>query len=99
MDTGHRLEAFVYLELRRRGYEVSIGVIDQLEVDFVAVLDGVTTYYQVSATVQDEATYHREIKSLKLIRDHYRKILLTMDTGRFNDEGIEQINLIEWLLK
>ena len=35
-DIGHVLENIVYLELLRRGYDVAIGKIDNLEIDFIA---------------------------------------------------------------
>lgn len=55
-DTGHILENVVYLELIRRGYEVYVGKINDLEVDFVAMsLDNVI-YYQVAATTKDNQT-------------------------------------------
>lgn len=95
---GSRLENIVFLELKRRGYEIYVGNLGNKEVDFVAIKDGVKTYYQVSLTVQDNQTYQREIRPFKEIRDNYRKIILTEDDGHYNDNGIEQINVIDWLL-
>ena len=98
-NIGSRLESVIYMELLRRGYEVFVGVVGKGEVDFVAKRDGVTLYIQVSASVVEERTYLREVSSLKEIKDHYRKTLLTMDLGSYNDDGIEQINIIDWLLE
>lgn len=95
---GHRLEAVVYLELLRRGCEVYVGQIGDLEIDFLAQKQGVTEYYQVAYSVLDEATYQREVTTFGKIDDNYRKILLTTDGGKYNDEGIEQINVVDWLL-
>lgn len=95
---GHRLEGVVYLELLRRGYQVFIGNIGEFKIDFVAQKNGVTEYYQVSLTVEDDRTYQREVRPFQSIQDNYRKILLTMDNGRYNQEGIEQLNIIDWLL-
>lgn len=95
---GHRLEGVVYLELLRRGYQVFIGNIGEFEIDFVAQKNGVTEYYQVLLTVEDDRTYQREVRPFQSIQDNYRKILLTMDNGRYNQEGIEQLNIIDWLL-
>ena len=53
-DVGHILENIVYLELLRRGYEVYIGKIDELEVDFVARGNKGVQYIQVAASVRDE---------------------------------------------
>lgn len=98
-NMGSRLESIVYLELKRRGYEVYVGTLGAKEVDFVAIHDGLKEYYQVSLTVQDEKTYHREIAPFLEIKDNYPKILLTEDPGNYDDNGIEQKNVIDWLLK
>lgn len=63
-DVGHTLENVIYLELIRRGYEVYIGKINDLEVDFVAMLDNNVYYFQVAATVRDNKTLEREITPL-----------------------------------
>lgn len=99
MDAGHILENIVYLELLRRGYDVYIGKVDDLEVDFVAMDDKGMTYYQVSATVRDEKTLKRELASLQSINDHYPKILLTLDDDpEMEYTGIRKINALDWLL-
>lgn len=99
MDAGHILENIVYLELLRRGYDVYIGKVDDLEVDFVAMDDKGSTYYQVSATVRDEKTLKRELASLQSINDHYPKILLTLDEDpEMIYDGIRQVNALDWLL-
>lgn len=99
MDAGHILENVVYLELLRRGYDVYIGKVDDLEVDFVAMDDKGMTYYQVSATVRDEKTLKRELASLQSINDHYPKILLTLDDDpEMEYAGIRKINALDWLL-
>lgn len=99
MDAGHILENIVYLELLRRGYDVYIGKVDDLEVDFVAMDDKGMTYYQVSATVRDEKTLMRELASLQSINDNYPKILLTLDDDpEMEYAGIRKINALDWLL-
>lgn len=98
-DVGHMLENVVYLELLRRGYDVSVGKIDDLEVDFVAHNGKTTEYYQVAATVREESTLKRELTSLQRIKDHYPKILLTLDSDPDADyEGIRRINVLKWLM-
>lgn len=98
-DTGHLLENIVFLELKRRNYQVWIGKNNRLEVDFV-VRDrkGFTQYIQVSQSVQHPATLERELAPLENIQDHHEKVLITMDydTGTYN--GIKKINAIDWLL-
>jgi len=99
-DLGHMIENVVYFELVRRGYKVNIGKMGYSEVDFVAAdTDGVK-YYQVAASVLDEDTLKRELAPLEMIPDHYPKILLTLDIiGKgSNYGGIQQKNLLDWLL-
>lgn len=99
MDAGHILENVVYLELLRRGYDVYIGKVDDLEVDFVAMDAKGMTYYQVSASVRDAQTLKRELASLQSINDHYAKVLLTLDEDpEMSYNGIRQINALDWLL-
>ena len=63
------LENIVYLELLRRGYEVYIGKIGTLEVDFIGIKNGITQYFQVSQTILEENTLNRELKPLLSIKD------------------------------
>lgn len=98
MDVGHVLENIVYLELIRRGYEVYVGKVDDMEIDFVAQNTQGNTYIQVSASVRDENTLARELKPLKAVRDNYPKILLTLDDDPDGDyDGIIRKNALDWL--
>jgi len=100
-DIGHVLENIVYLELRRRGYEVYVGQLNGGEVDFVAVGSEGVSYYQVAATVLDEETLKRELAPLRKISDNYPKYLLTLDEAfaRGDYDGIMKRNLTDWLLE
>lgn len=100
-DIGHILENIVYLELRRRGFEVYVGQLGpDGEVDFVAMKDGKLEYYQVSETTLDENVLRRELTPLQKIRDNYPKYLLTLDSlfGEMDYEGIQKTNVLGWLL-
>ncbi|MCM1049348.1 MAG: ATP-binding protein [Clostridiales bacterium] len=98
-NVGHILENIVYLELIRRGYEVYVGKLGELEVDFVAISNKRTTYFQVAATVRDENTLRRELASLEKINDHYPKFILTLDDDPEADyNGIRRVNALEWLV-
>lgn len=100
LDTGHILENVVYLELLRRGYAVSVGKMDELEVDFVAENQEGISYYQVAATVRDESVLQRELRPLQRINDHYPKRILTLDEDPDADyEGIQRVNALAWLLQ
>ena len=99
-DYGHMLENLIYIELLRRGYDVSVGKIDNLEVDFVAQNYDEKIYYQVSASILDENTKKRELNPFDHIPDHYEKVILTMDKTPIKDfNGIKNINIIDFLLQ
>ena len=99
MDAGHILENVVYLELLRRGYDVYVGKVDEFEVDFVAQNGKGTMYFQVALSVRDEATLERELRPLQSIKDHYPKVILTMDDDpEVHYDGIRRINARDWLL-
>ena len=98
-DAGHLLENVIYLELKRRNFQIWIGKTNNLEVDFVVrTKEGFTQYIQVSQTVQHPTTLARELAPLNSISDHHEKLLITMDfdTGTYN--GIKKINAIDWLI-
>lgn len=98
-DVGHILENVIYLELIRRGYDVYVGQVGELEVDFVAINGEGISYYQVAASVRDEKTLQRELNSLKKIKDNYSKFILTLDEDPEADyDGIRRINALDWLL-
>ncbi|MCK5153968.1 MAG: ATP-binding protein [Spirochaetales bacterium] len=99
-DVGHILENIIYLELIRRGYDVYVGQVGDLEVDFVAMNEEGITYYQVAATVREESTLKRELASLQKIKDHYPKFILTLDDDPEADyDGIRRINALSFLLE
>ena len=100
-DRGHILENIVYLELVRRGYRVYVGHLQNGEIDFVAKKPHRLEYYQVSYTVMEDATLRRELSSLEQLDDNYPKYLLTMDVLHKTDNhnGIEQKNVLDWLLE
>lgn len=99
-DIGRILENIVYLELIRRGFDVYVGKVNELEVDFVAMDGQKTIYYQVAATVRDENKLKRELSSLEKISDHYPKVILTLDEDPEADyNGIRRINVLEWLIE
>lgn len=98
-DSGHVLENIVYFELLRRGYDVSIGKVDNTEVDFIATKADDKIYVQVSESMMSEDVRKRELAPLQKINDNYEKIVLSMNTGIDSSyEGIKSLDLIDWLL-
>lgn len=100
IDVGHILENIIYLELIRRGYSVYVGKIDDMEIDFVAQNSQGNTYIQVAASVRDENTLKRELRSLQAVKDNYPKMILTLDDDPEADyDGILRKNALDWLLE
>ena len=93
------LENIVYFEMLRRGYNVKIGKVDNLEVDFVCKKNDETIYIQVSYLLASEDTKEREFSVLENIKDNYPKYVLSMDEFDMSRNGIKHINLIEFLIK
>ena len=99
-DRGHALENIVYFELLRRGFDVSIGKIGNLEVDFIAANANEKMYIQVTESMKNESVRERELKPLQKIHNNYKKMVIALDKA-IDDEydGIQSVDLIEWLLK
>lgn len=98
-DSGHALENIVYFELLRRGYDVAIGKIGNLEVDFIATDAEKKLYIQVTESMTSADVRSRELAPLQKIRDNYEKLVLSLDTGLDTSyEGIQSKDVIEWLL-
>lgn len=99
-DSGHALENIVYFELLRRGYDVSIGKVDNMEVDFIANKPDGKIYIQVTESMVEESVRKRELTPLQKISDNYEKIVLSLNTGMDSSyDGIKSINVIDWLLE
>lgn len=93
------LENIVYFEMLRRGYNVKIGKVDNLEVDFICKKNDETIYIQVSYLLASEDTKEREFSVLENIKDNYPKYVLSMDEFDMSRNGIKHVNLIEFLIK
>ena len=98
-DSGHVLENIVYFELLRRGFDVSIGKIDNAEVDFIATKVDEKQYIQVTESMENEDVRKRELFPAQKIGDNYEKIILSLNPGMDHSyDGIKSINLIDWLI-
>ena len=98
-DIGARLEGVVFMELKRRGYEVAIGTPPEGEIDFVASRGDKRAYIQVTASMLDETTRRRELAPLQGLTDAYPRIVLTADSSVAGvaAEGIRIVNVEQWL--
>ena len=97
-DIGQALENIVYLELRRRGYEIQVGKFEEKEVDFVIQKGSSKSYIQVAYYLAEEATIEREFSVFRSIEDNYPKLVLSMDRVNRSMDGIEHRNIIDFLL-
>ena len=89
----------VLLKKLRRGYDVSIGKIDNSEVDFIATNTNDKMYAQVTEAMTSEDVRKRELAPLQKISDNYEKIVLSLNPGMNSSyDGIKSINLIDWLI-
>lgn len=93
------LENVVYLELRRREYDVYVGKLDSSEIDFIATKQEEKLYIQVTQQISSPETEKREYGRLLDIRDNYPKYVLRTDAfAGGNYEGIKTIHVADFLL-
>lgn len=93
------LENIVYLELKRRGYNVYIGKTKDKEIDFVATKQNEKIYVQVTQEIKSEKTQKRKCEQLLEIRDNYPKyVVMADDFAGGNYEGIKTMNIVDFLL-
>ena len=91
------LENIVYLEMKRRGYEVYVGKFGTKEIDFVGVRRDEKVYIQVCEKLPDKST--RETDNLMDIKDHYHKYVVCRDALAIgNDNGIAIVHIADFLL-
>lgn len=93
------LENIVYLELKRRGYNVYIGKTKDKEIDFVATKQNEKIYVQVTQEIKSEKIQKSEYEQLLEIRDNYTKyVVMADDFAGGNYEGIKTMNIVDFLL-
>ncbi len=91
-------ENIVFLEMKRRGYDVYIGKNNTKEIDFVGVRKEEKVYIQVCVQLPEESS--RETDNLMEIKDHYHKYVVCRDPLALgNDNGIEIVHIADFLLR
>ena len=97
-DINQIFENIIYLELLRKGYNVRVGKVDNLEVDFVCTKGNEKIYVQVAYLLASAETIEREFTSLEKIDDNYPKYIISMDEFDMSRNGIIYINIIDFLM-
>lgn len=98
-DINQILENIIYIEMLRRGYEVKIGKINDLEVDFICTKYDEKIYIQVTYLLASPETIEREFSVLELVKDNFPKYVVSMDQFDMSRNGIKHYNIIDFLLE
>lgn len=96
-NIGPMIENIVFNELLTRGYKIYIGKTYKSEVDFIATRMKEKIYVQVSYLLYDETVVNREFGAYNPIKDYYPKYVISMDRFDFSQNGIQHINLLDFL--
>lgn len=97
-DINLILENIVYLELLRRGYEVTVGRMGDKEIDFVCNKRGEKLYVQVTYLLASEETVSREFGAYDSIRGNFPKYVVSLDELDMSRNGIKHRNIRDFLL-
>lgn len=94
-----QLENIVYLEIKSRDYKITIGKLDDLEIDFIATKGTEKIYIQVSTQLTNDKVIEREYRSLEMVKDSFPKYVLSLDKGfETSRNGIRWMNIVDFLL-
>lgn len=96
-NIGHILENIIFIELKRHGYKITIGKVNDYEIDFICKKNNQKIYIQVTYLLENDETIEREFKPLLMIKDNYPKYVLSMDRTVQPQNGIKHMNIIDFL--
>ena len=112
-EENHIMENIIYLELKRRGFNVDVGVVEvrekngessisrkQLEIDFIANKGNNKIYIQSALHMPTKEKAEQEQRSLLKVNDSFKKIIIVKDDiKRKRDEnGIITMGVFDFLL-
>ena len=111
-EETHIMENVIYLELKRRGYNVDVGVVElkerkeneftykQLEIDFIANKGNNKIYIQSAFSMPTAEMKEQEERSLLKINDSFKKIIIVKDYIKRirDDNGIIVMSVFDFLL-
>ncbi|MBR5005680.1 MAG: ATP-binding protein, partial [Clostridia bacterium] len=106
------MENIVYNELRYRGYEVDVGVVESrerengkeirkaYEIDFIATLGSKKYYVQSAYSIPNEEKWLRETRSFDKVDDSFKKIVLVRNpvVPHHDEKGYFIIGLLDFLM-
>lgn len=98
-DLNLILENIVYMELRRRGYRITVGKVGDKEIDFVCDKQNERIYIQVAYLLASDDTINREFGVYEAIKDNYPKLVVTLDDFDMSRNGIKHMNIRDFLLQ
>ena len=113
LEKTHIMENIIYIELRRRGFNVDVGIVEkrtnledgkkdytQLEIDFIANKGSDKYYLQSAYSIEDNNKREQELKSLLNVRDNFKKIVIVYDNfiKWQDDDGIIYMSIYDFLL-
>ena len=113
IEKTHIMENIIYTELRRRGFNVDVGIVEkrkidkngkkdykQLEIDFVANKGSDKYYIQSSYSIEDNNKKEQELQSLLSVSDNFKKLVIVYDSfiKWQDDNGIIYISIYDFLL-
>lgn len=107
-EISHTMENVIYLELKKRGYNVDVGSVEiregnkkkQLEIDFVANKGNNKIYIQSALEMKTKEKVEQEQKSLLNVNDFFKKIIIVGDNipkSRY-ENGIILMSIYDFLL-
>lgn len=97
-DINLVLENIFYMEMLRRGYDITVGKIGDKEIDFVCEKAGEKIYVQVAYLLATEDTIKREFGVFDNVKDNYPKYVLSLDEFDMSRNGIKHLNIREFLM-
>ncbi len=98
-DIEKNIENFVFIELKRRWYELNFLEWNGFEIDFFTNSMQDKRYFQVSYSIKEEKTFLREVKPFFQVEEQYKKVLLTLDNETKDYKWVEIKNIIDWCLE
>ncbi len=113
IEETHSMENMIFNELKRRGFNVDVGVVTehsvngngvsvrkQLEIDFVCNQGSKRYYIQSAYAIPDAAKMEQEQRSLMLTGDFFKRLIITKDTPApyYNESGVLIMSVYDFLL-